>query len=441
MKIRLPPAHFLAAGGGLALGAVLTYGTAAGLQKETSFTHFMLRTDFPAFITGARLLAAGQGASLYDTQAQMPVQAQLLAPDAYPGGLLPYDHLPFLAAALAPLAGLPLPVSYAAWLGATALVLLLALLLLAGEVRSLARTPTERRWAPVALFALSLGFVPLFQSLLQAQTAPWDLLSYTLMLRYLRRERPVAAGLALCLVLLKPQLLLVPLCLLLYESRWKTLAAFAGVGSGLCLLITPLLGGPGWVVAYLKLLGSVAAVDPTASPIKPGLMENLRGFFTLLLSRLAPASSGWVVPLTLAASLGVLALVVVAWRGRRSVSWSADPAGWDARWAVALIATLLINPHGMPYELTLLILPGVLLWRAAREADLPGLAGRTGALIAGGYIACTVTTALVNGTAWPFHTAVLFLMLALPLLCIPRWWATGSADLRPAPTAPLTAEC
>ena len=411
-------------GAGVALIVLFIILTLLTTGKETDFRHFLLRTDFPAFLTGARLVAAGQGAALYDPAAQAPVQQAMLAPYSYERGLLPYNHLPFLALALAPFAGLALPVSYALWLGATVLALLIALALLSGELQAVARTPVEARWAPRALWALGLGFFPVYQNLLQVQTAPWVLLGYTLLIRYLRQERQIAAGLGLALVLVKPQLLIVPVLLLLYTRRWRALAAFAGLAAGLSLLITPLLGGFGWILSYLRLLSNVAGASSDSSTIQPVLMENLRGFFTLLAVHYDSAApdtgtAPWVLPLTAIATLAVLAGLAWAWRGRPG-AWAADPAGWDRRWAAAILAAPLVSPHTLPYELPLWILAGVLAWRGAREEASPAPVLRTALLLAAGYLAGNLTLELILVLpGWPLHVGVLFALVAIVLLCVP----------------------
>ncbi|MDQ2809386.1 MAG: glycosyltransferase 87 family protein [Chloroflexota bacterium] len=394
---------------GVALLTALAISLWVQIRQTADLRSFLLTTDFPPFLTGARLIAAGRGAQLYDPAAQSAVQAAILAPYGATRATLPYDHLPFLALALAPVAGLPLPVSYALWIGATTLVLLGALGLLAAEMRAVARDALERRWAPRALVALSLGFFPVYQDLLLGQTAPWDLLAYTLTLRYLRQERAVAAGLALTLALIKPQLLIVPLGVLLLARQWRTLAAFTGLSGALLLLVTPLLGGPGWLVGYGRLLADVATVRAGNSLIHPALMENLRGAFLLL----AGESAAWALPATVLVSLAVLAWVTRAWWGAPP-TWAANPAGWDARWAVALLATLLVNPHGLPYELTLWPLVGVLAWRAARADPSPGAVPRLVPWLVGGYLAGTLALpllALIPG--WPLHLGVLFMLAAL----------------------------
>lgn len=410
---------------GVALIAILLVWTLALTAREADLRQWMLRTDFPAFLTGARLIAEGHGAALYDPAAQAPVQQAITAPYRYARGLLPYNHLPFLAVALSPLAAAPLAWSYGAWLAVTALALLTAIGLLGRELAQAARSPIEARWAPRALWTLSLGFFPVYQSLLQAQTPPWSLLGFTLMIRYLRRERETMAGLALTLALVKPQLLIVPVLVLLYTRRWRTLGTFVAAAVGLALLVTPLLGGFGWAGQYLGLLVNVAGATADTSIIQPPLMENLRGFFTLLATQIDPAvrlsgAAPWVGPLTLLASLIVLAALALAWRGRDAAIWRRDPGGWDARWAATLLAALLVNPHGLPYELTLWLLAGVLIWRGAREGGAPA-PRPAAALLAAGYLAGTLALLLV--VLWPgwwLHLGVVLMLVAVAVLCHPR---------------------
>jgi hypothetical protein len=422
---------------GLALIAILLVWTLALTAREADLRQWMLRTDFPAFLTGARLIAEGHGAALYDPAAQAPVQQAITAPYRYARGLLPYNHLPFLAAILSPLAAAPLAWSYGVWLAATALALLTAIGLLGRELAQAARSPIEARWAPRALWALSLGFFPVYQSLLQAQTPPWGLLGFTLMIRYLRRERETMAGLALTLALVKPQLLIVPLLVLIYTRRWRTLGTFATAAAGLALLVTPLLGGFGWVGQYLGLLVNVAGATADTSIIQPPLMENLRGFFTLLATQIDPTvrlsgAAPWVGPLTVLASLLVLGALALAWRGRDAALWQRDPGGWDARWAATLLAALLVNPHGLPYELTLWLLAGALIWRAAREGGAPD-PRLAAALLATGYVAGTLALLLVAlWPGWPLHLGVVFMLAAVALLCRPRASAAAPAAVQGA---------
>ena len=125
----LPP------GLGVSLLLLQTVGLSRALGDGPFSAYIRSHTDFPSFLTGARLVATGQAAQLYDLAAQEPIQRAIVG-DALVNerGLLPYNHLPFLALALAPVADAPLETSYAVWMIATLLALAAALAVLTGEL-------------------------------------------------------------------------------------------------------------------------------------------------------------------------------------------------------------------------------------------------------------------------------------------------------------------
>ncbi len=372
----LPP------GLGISLLLLQTVGLSRALGDAPFSTYIRSHTDYPAFLTGARLVAAGHAASLYDIAAQEPVQRAIVGDTLFnERGLLPYNHLPFLALALAPFADQPLETSYAVWMIATLLALAGALAVLTGEL--LAYSPgrswrqVEVIWAALGLWGLALGFFPLFNSLLAAQVTAWVLLSLAITLRAFRTGHEGWAGVALAGGLLKPQLILVPLLVLLVMRRWRALAGFgavAGVGGIVSVLA---LGGVGWVPTYLQLLTQVAGANGTGT-IQPLLMGNWRGFLGLIAFHFDPAgapggAAPWALPLALGLGAIYVLVLVAAWlRG----GWHPTPAGtraWDVRWAATILTALLTSPHLPPYELALMLLPGVLLWRALRSGGWGGL--------------------------------------------------------------------
>ena len=420
---------------GLGLSLAVLYAVVLGRAAGWgSLETVQGQTDYPAFLTGARLVADGQAARLYDPAAQEPVQRLIVGDALFDSrGVLPYNHLPFLAVALVPLAGLPILTGWLLWTAILAAATAAALAILSGELLAYSGREragrADRVWAVLGLWGLALGFFPLFSSLLVAQVTPLVLLGLAGAVRAFRGGHEATAGLWLTLGLLKPQIILVPLLVLLLMGRWATLRAFALVaGLGLAAA-TVLLGGPGWIVAYARLLGNVAGADG-AGAIQPLLMANLRGQLALWAFLYDPTHPGggaapWVLPLALALAVPILAGLAWAWRRGGWAPGAGTPAAraWDLRWAATLVVALLTSPHLPVYELALWLVPGVLVWRGLRAvaagdpAAAPPVQSRSWlrlGLLVVGWLAGVLALPLARFS--PLQVAVLAALVGLPLL-------------------------
>ena len=202
-----------------------------------------------------------------------------------------------------------------------------------------------------------------------------------------------AAGAALAVATIKPQLVLpLLLCLLLWTANdWADRQRFAW-GFGLSLAV---LGGgaeivlPGWFGDF------VAATRD---------YRRYTGGKSLLDTLLSPALG------RVAALAALLVLLAVAWRLRRAEVGSRD---FSLLLATALAVTLIVIPMFAAYN-QLLLLPALLL--VARE--WPEL-WTNGAL---SKAACVLTVAIVG---WPWLAAVGLTLanLAMPAASVQRGWA------------------
>jgi hypothetical protein len=241
--------------------------------------------------------------------------------------------------------------------------------------------------------------------------------------------------------LLKPQLLIVPLLVLLVMRRWRALAGFSAVAAGSGVVAVLVLGGVGWIPTYVRLLTQVAGANGTGA-IQPLLMGNWRGFLGLIAYHFDPAgapggAAPWALPLALILGAVYGLGLVVAWlRGgwHPAATGTRAARAWDVLWAATILATLLTSPHLPPYELALWLLPGVLIWRAWRggwglegsggdTADQAGVAparvpyagGRMPILI-GGYAAGTLALVLILGGVLWIHLGGAAMIVGVPLL-------------------------
>lgn len=237
---------------------------------------------------------------------------------AQPGAPWPYLNPPLLAWLLVPLAGLPFEIVFAAWLLACAAAL--------GCSAALSGTG----WRGILSAA---AFLPTFIALGSGQVAPLLLLAVVLAAQFEREGRSIAAGVALSLLAVKPQLgLLVPIALVA-GGRWRLLASVLPIWAVIGGLTIAALGPEG-LRSWLTAVGSFS-----------GNPYFLRWSVVSVIG-----SAGWLA--ALAAAAGLLAIAARRWRDDISVVLG-----------LGILASVLMNHYLTPSDLVMLLLP---VWALAR---------------------------------------------------------------------------
>lgn len=335
---------------GLALGYIGLVVMAFG-RGET------WRADFTAHYTGALMVWEGQGAALYDLEAQAQRQREILSGRYLYDGLLPYHHPPFVALALSPLAAISLQDAFAVWA-------LLTLLLWAGFLGDLIRWARPWGVAACALMVSTVAALPGFLfSLLLGTFTIWTLVTLWAFYRVLREGREGWAGFFLTLASAHPQAILFPALGLIFARRWKAMATFVASGALLVGISAAMLGSAVWT-EYLVVLGKAATAFGRQG-VDPEAMINLKGLLTRLLG---PARSGWINGLSaLGLALGIIAMAMLWRRPRRR-----EDGDFERRLSGTLAMGLFLTPHANPQDGLLIALPGLLLYsflRASSGAD------------------------------------------------------------------------
>jgi hypothetical protein len=198
-----------------------------------------LGVDFHTYAAAARV-GLEQGWSQIYNQAQVAIEQKLLVPGEIAQPFISPPPVAWLAAALEPL---PYLLSFYIW----------AALMFAAFVGALAWSASNRggaRWIMVAA-AISPWWV--LVAVHVGQVVPLVAAGMAVGWRLLREERNVAAGLALSLLLLKPNTaFIVPLALLV-AGRYRTFFTLSAVGVVLAVVALLTLGGDG-VSTYLSQL-------------------------------------------------------------------------------------------------------------------------------------------------------------------------------------------
>ena len=293
--------------------------------------------DYIAFHAAGQLVLSGRAAELYDHSAVSQLQQQLL------GGRLPnfydaYRNPPFYAALFVPLAPLDLLPGFALYSLVNLALLALALTLLVRE------TPWLRsRWRGLAV--LVLAFPPVYFGLIDGENSLLSLLLYVLIFRAFSHGNEPAVGAWAALGLFKPQLFFVFPLVFLASRRWRALLAYALVSLAL-LGVSVLMVGPDGMHAWLRILIEPETGNATANAWR---MASLKSFFDVLL----PGQTWSALVLYATSSVGLLLMLLRA--------WSRSSQSLPLVWASTSLVAVLVDPHLVDYDLTVLVAVAVLV--------------------------------------------------------------------------------
>jgi hypothetical protein len=244
------------------------------------------------------------------------------------------------------------------------------------------------------MVAAAAAFPPFWSLVLYGQIAIFILAAFWLGWLALERGRPYLAGAAFGLLALKPQFGIPLAAIVLACGEWRLLiGAVASVVAQ---------AGAIWVVLGSSVFAGFASAIRIALTYadwlesKPFMSHSLRA-----ISRLLPNSIG--VPLWLILSAIVLLYTVRVWK---------SDAPLRVRLGVIMLASLLVNPHVIVYDVTLLVLP--LVWFAAYvlEHHRQSYAPAFGRVVYWLFVALFVPTAAVIGvqTSVPLMMGLLLFM-------------------------------
>jgi hypothetical protein len=285
--------------------------------------------DFLHFYTAGYLVRLGRPDAVYDPAAL----------SAYQLKLVPQSVHSYFVASYGPQVYLPFSVlARLSYLWAALAWALLNCALYFASCYALWRACPKLQPHTLAVLLVAAAFPGFFSLIAFGQTSGPALALFTLAFLALRSRREFLAGLALGSLIYKPQLGLAAAVVFLVAAEWRVLAgALAGVAAQISF------AWAGFGTAVMKQYFSSLLRTSQALPfIEPRLyqLHSLRGFWLLLL----PWRTVAMVLYALSA-MTVVGLAVLCWRSRASLA---------LRYAALLIATVLVAPHLMGYDLVIL---------------------------------------------------------------------------------------
>jgi Glycosyltransferase family 87 len=310
--------------------------------------------DFTVFYTAGKMLREGQGAQLYQSNAQLAVQAEFATNSDIRRGPLPYIHPPFEALFFLPLTFLSYAQAFVAWN-------LMNLAILFGVARLLKKSLLSLESIPIwQMVLLGLAFFPVFANFHQGQDAILLLLVITLSFRALDRDADFLAGCWLGFGLFKYHLIL-PLALVLTIWRGRRfILGFAASGSVAVLISLGLVGWKG-MLDYPAYTWRVVS-QPAFGGIPPGQLPSLFGLL-----------AGWPLSQKIGSamhavvSIGSAVLLMMVARLRKHAQHGVM---FRLCFASAVIAALLVGYSTNSYDLSLLVVPVAVIANYRLEGPL-----------------------------------------------------------------------
>lgn len=356
-----------------------------------------LGIDYAIFHTGGRILTAGDEASLYEESEFLAALAATTGEEDQDPSRL-FVNPPIFAALFMPLAELPYRTGLLIWTGMGILALGAGLRFGGGRIS-------------LAMVTGALLFYPVFVGFRLGQNSFLSLLLLATCFAMLGKGNHTLAGVALGLLMFKPQLALGTALWWTIDFRRYRRAWIAALATAGSLAIIGWLLWPDTTRAYVMGLPELVGFrnpEFLRSTFSPS------SFFALIL----PGRETAVVVLTVLAALGGLGWFWSYWRDHRT-----DLAGL---FALSVVLSLWMSPRTVVYDWTILLIPAIIL--ATRRRDLKDTWLMLGGLVAlVATISIRLTEAQLNSLGWAVQIAVPALALA----------AVGAARaLRARPTGP-----
>jgi alpha-1,2-mannosyltransferase len=310
--------------------AAAIFWLAATAHGANDYSGRPLGTDFSSFYSAGHLVLEGHPEAPFDPARQLHAEQQLFGKST-PFYAWAYPPIFFLVTA--PLAALPYLPALAVWQFATLLLYLAGIALLLRRGFDLAADRT--------VLLVVLAFPAVFVNLTHGQNAFLTTALFGFALVMLD-ERPIVAGIFFGLLAYKPQFGLMIPVVLAATGRWRTFASAAVTVLMLVALTTLLFGADVWHAFF----ASIGFADREILDKGAVGYDKMQGTFAA--ARLLGGST--TVAYAAQCAVGVLIAIALVWLWR-------GPASPQIKGAALCIATLLVTPFCLDYDLVLLAVP------------------------------------------------------------------------------------
>ncbi len=307
--------------------------------------------DFLAFYIGGKLFSTHRD-KLYDLEFQREYRAELLGDEKkHLSGELPFVYPPLVAYICSLFAEIPYRTAYLIWMLLGMVLSFSSLLFLASELE--VKMPYQLLLFPL----LAFGYVPYYLNTLLGGQLSWlGICVLSTVTVALLRNKFFIAGLLLSLGYYKPPLFLFASLYLALRSPLRFLLGAATGGVVLSILSLYAVGVSG-LVSYLEVISHYTYGQPLIDSIELPPAAGM-GIYALLTTYLS--------------SLGIHQILLVALylAGLALVSKQRDKQTTPLELAFVLTCTVALSVQCIKYDLALLLVPFLLLYRSLNLISL-----------------------------------------------------------------------
>ncbi|MEM7312392.1 MAG: glycosyltransferase family 87 protein [Planctomycetota bacterium] len=322
-----------------------------------------LGSDYLQEYVGSYIFTSQQANRLYDKEHSLAVQHDVeVVGFTFPeSDYYPMVYPPFYYLLLSPLTCFSYPVAMRLWMIGLGLCI-------AGFAWLMTRYfPPLEKYRSLTLVAI-LGFAPMFVSLTMAHKSVILLLILGGTFLLLHREKPLTAGLVFGLIAFKPHIAIPIGVAMLCKRQWRFVAGAVATVSILVALC--FVRGPKPCIDYFWQCAGMGDYVHTGG-YKLAEAHGISGVVRLMIDE--SAHPGVVNSLTTGLTIIVLSMLVLGLRGPMDTK----STRFGLKFSMLVVATALLSPHFYYYDLTILLLPILLLGTMATGNASSGDWGQT----------------------------------------------------------------
>ena len=289
-----------------------------------------LNADFTAFYTGLIIVRDGLGSSLFNFDLQAAIQQNILEGRSFKDGLLPFVWPPHTLPIFYPLSWISLKSAYIIF-STLQFISLISVAYLIKKI--LQQFSIDVRFLSIALLC---SLFSTYYTFVLGNHSLFILLSILGSYYSIKRGNDFSAGAWLALGTIKPQLILMPVIMLIAGRKWKVITGFVLTLIPFIFLSTFMFGWKIWI-EYLCILQKVNQYFDYMG-FYPAAMYNLKG--TLYSST---GSQHWdlIMFLSTIGLLSSLILTVLIWYKK----FDTHSSDFELRFALTVLLGLFFSPH------------------------------------------------------------------------------------------------